>query len=112
MERNSMEQSQENSSDEAPRESDDCAGSVASGSTASSETPLPPADTTGMNANVVAPDIIISNRNVAENEEKLRRLGVTHIVTLDTHPLNHDRCIIHNNVKWAPMELRGLKSSS
>lgn len=46
-------------------------------------------DTSGLNATVVAADLIISDRVVAENEAALRQMEVTHIVTIDTHPLMH-----------------------
>lgn len=46
-------------------------------------------DTSGLNVALVAPDILISDRVVAESEADLRRMGVTHIVTIDTYPLTH-----------------------
>ncbi|OQR77941.1 dual specificity protein phosphatase 1-like [Tropilaelaps mercedesae] len=53
--------------------------------------PLPTVDTTGLNATLVASNILISDRNVAECPDVLCRLGITHIVTIDTAPLRHDR---------------------
>lgn len=44
-------------------------------------------DTAGLNCSVVAPNIFVSDRATAENEGALVRLGITHIVTVDSHRL-------------------------